>query len=62
MYTKINKIRYIEQESYKGSMQWVIVGFLTPIYDRNTFFLHEIYFNRIFDTKMKFSEIVDYKK
>lgn len=43
-------------------MQWVIVGFLTPIYDRNTFFLHEIYFNRIFDTKMKFSEIVDYKK
>lgn len=43
-------------------MQWVIVGFLTPIYDRNTFFLHEIYFNRIFDTKMKFRELVDYKK
>lgn len=30
MYTKINKIRYIEQESYKGSMQWVIVGVFNP--------------------------------
>lgn len=30
MYTKINKIRYIEQESYKGSIEWVIVGVFNP--------------------------------
>lgn len=44
------------------TMQWVIVGVFNPNLQQEHILLHEIYFNRIFDTKMIFNEIVDYKK